>query len=307
MTGKKLFLIGLCFLLLTACSGRSAGNPVLATVNGDSVTLEDFRAQSAFMGLGGDPMLLIPEMRAQVLEAIIKRWLLLQEADKLKIQLSVTELNYHETMLRQGLEDNEFEKRLIEQGIIYEQWREILRQGILAHKSMEMLAAPKVHISSEEVKDYFEEHKEEFAQPEQVLAQHALFSSLPQARAVADLMRQGKDLRQAADEAKIHLNEETEPTWLSRGYIPESMEKVIFSLHPGEVAGPVRSDYGFHVVRVLAKNPPLDPDLAHAAEEIQRILSEEAKTKLAADLLSQLRSQAKVWMDSHFIESGQME
>jgi peptidyl-prolyl cis-trans isomerase C len=290
-----------------ACSGQSAGNPVLSTVNGDSITLEDFRAQSAFMGLGSDPVLLIPEMRAQVLEAIIKRWLLLQEADKLKIQLSVNELNYHEAILRQGLEDNEFEKRLIEQGIIYEHWREILRQEILAHKSLEMLVAPKVHISPEELKNYFEEHKEEFARPEQVLAQHALFPALQQAQAVADLMRKGRDLRQAADEAKVHLNEETEPTWLSRGYIPQSMEKVIFSLRPDEVAGPVRSDYGFHVVRVLAKNPPLEPDLAGAAEEIQRILSEEAKIELAADLLSQLRSQAKLWVDSRFIESGQME
>jgi parvulin-like peptidyl-prolyl isomerase len=305
--GKNTLAALCCCLCLMACSGGKAHNPTLATVNGSAVTLEDFRAQSAFMGLGSDPVLLLKDMRIQVLEVIINRRLLLQEADKLKIQMENKELDYHESILRQGTEDNEFEKRLIEQGIIYEDWREILRQEILARKSVEILVSPKIHISPERLRSYFEQHKDEFARLEQVLAQHALFLTRQPAQAVAELMRKGKDLRQAALETKVQLSEETEPTWFSRGYVPESMDKVIFSLEAGEVAGPIRSDYGFHVVRVLAKNPPLEPELAEAAEEIQRILREEAKIKLSEELARQLRAQAKVWLDPRFTESGQAE
>ena len=304
---KKLLIILILLISCLACSDSQVHNPAVATVNGASITLDAFRGQSAFMGLGSDPMALNEDLRLQVLEVIISRTLMLQEAEKLNIRLDVNELDHHEAMVRQGLDDTTFEKKLIEQGILYEQWREILRQDLLARKALEMIVSPKVHISAEMVRIYFEEHKDDFARPERVLAQHALFPNRQAAQKVAELMRAGKDLGPAAIEAKVVLDEQTEPTWLMRGYIPESMEKVIFGLQPGKVAGPITSDYGFHVVKVLVKQPAEEANLAEAAEEIQRLLGEEEKIEQAAVLLRRLREEAKIWIDDRFIASGQIE
>jgi parvulin-like peptidyl-prolyl isomerase len=300
---KYLLILMLCFSF--ACSLGKPQNPQIALVDDRVIDMEAFHAQSAFMGLGIDPTALTQDLRLQVLELLIERELLLNQAQQLKLTLNSNEQDRYESMVRQGLEDDLFERKLIEQGISYEQWREMLRQQLLARKTLDMLLTSRIgNISPEQVKNYFEEHKEEFVQPEQVLAQHAVFPTRAMAQQIADLMRNGQDLRQAALEALVPLENETEPTWLTRGLVPKPMENTIFALQPGKVAGPVTSEYGFHVVRVLAKRPAAAADLANAAEEIQRTLTMRAKEEMSVILIQELRRQAKVWQDTRFIATG---
>lgn len=304
---KIMLLICLAFSAM-ACSGEDAQNPQVAVVQGRPVTLEDFHAQSAFMGLGADPMALTPDMRFQIIELLIERELLLGQADKMKIPMEQYELDGYEADVRQGLEDDVFERKLIEQGITYEQWRDILRGQLLARKTLDLLLTLRIaRITPEQIDAYFVSHKDEFARPEQVLAQHAIFSSRQVAQKIAEFMRKGKDLAQAAAEAGAPLDEEAEPTWLSRGFMPEALEKAVFALQPGKVAGPVASDYGFHVIRVLAKREAMEPSLASAAEEIQRILIRQAKEESALVLLKELREESKVWQNNRFLSTGQVE
>lgn len=308
--GMKKICIALFLLLATgmACSPGKPQNPQVAVVQGRPILLEDFHAQSAFMGLGGDPMALTPEMRFQVLDLLVERELVLEQADKLKIELAPHELDRFEASVRQGLEDEVFEKKLIEQGITYEEWREILRRQLLFQKTLDMLLTSRIAtITPEQVSGYYEEHKDEFDRPEQVLAQHALFPNRQVAQKVAELMRKGQDLKQAALEAGYPLDEDPEPTWMSRGAIPKTLENVLFSLKPGNVAGPVASDYGFHVIRVLAKRPAEKLGLLQVAEEIQRRLIRQAKEDMSLILLRELREQAKIWMDNRFLNTGQAE
>ncbi len=305
---RQLALLICALLLGLACSSGQPQNPQIALVQGQSILLENFHAQSAFMGLGNDPMALTADMRFQILDLLIERELLLDQAQKLKIDLDAQELNRLEVSLRHGLEDEIFERKLIEQGITYEQWREILRAQLLAQKILDMLLLPRIpRITTEQISNYYEQHREEFSRPEQVLAQHALFPTRQVAQKVADFMRKGTDLKQAASQAGSPLEEDVEPTWLSRGVIPKSLENVIFALQPGRVAGPVASDYGFHVIRVLAKRPAQNLTLSEAAEEIQRTLIRQAKEDMSALLLDELREQAKIWIDERFLSTGQAE
>jgi peptidyl-prolyl cis-trans isomerase C len=100
------------------------------------------------------------------------------------------------------------------------------------------------------------------------------------------------------------LEEGGEPVWLAGGHMPPALERKIFALKPGKLAGPLASDYGFHVVRVLKKRPPVEVGLAEAAEEIQRSLAAEKMEKLADEWIEKLRGEADIRYDPDFLAHG---
>jgi parvulin-like peptidyl-prolyl isomerase len=280
---------------------------VVARVDGEPVTVADFKAQAAFMGLGGDPAKLDEDLRRAVLEALVRRRLLAGQARNLAIRLEPEELAREENQLRQGLDPAAFEQGLTAQGLAYAQWKLVLAQELLSRKVVDLVVAPRAEVSADEVAAYHRRHPEEFRQPAQVLAQHAV---LPRRALAEELLRrvdQGEDLARAASELGAPLAEGGEPIWLSRGHMPENLEERVFALEPGRLAGPLASDYGFHVVRVLDKRPPRTIPLAQAAEKIQRRLRAQKVEDLAESWMDQLRSQAEIRLSSQFLEQGRTD
>ncbi|MCA1988519.1 MAG: peptidyl-prolyl cis-trans isomerase [Desulfarculus sp.] len=296
-------LVLLAMAWVAACSKPSAPSEV-ANVDGQAILLDDFLAQTAFMGLGKDPQALSPDLRQAVLETLARRRLVLMQAQAKGIRLEREELDREEASLRRGLSEEAFELTLIAQGIDYDEWRQVLSQEILTQKTLDLLLAGQVQVTPDEIRTYYQEHAQEFSRPEQVLAQHALVPDKETARKLLQRLTQGEDMAAAAAELGVTLPEEGEPTWLSRGHMPETLEEKVFALEPGKLAGPLSSPYGLHVVRVLARRPASKLDLAQAADEIQRRLAAEKKEQMAALFIDQMRAKAKVTFNAEFAASG---
>lgn len=296
-------LVTLGLVLVVGCQKPPAPSEV-ASVDGQALLLEDFLAQTAFMGLGKDPQALSPDLRQAVLETLVRRRLVLAQAEAKGIRLEREELDREEASLRRGLSEEAFELTLIAQGIDYDEWRRVLSQELLMQKTLDLLLASRVQVTPDEVRTYYQEHAEEFSRPEQVLAQHAMVADKETARKLLQRLSQGEDMAVAAAELGVTLPDEGEPTWLSRGHMPEALEDKVFALEPGRLAGPLSSPYGLHVVRVLARRPASKLDLAQAAEEIQRRLASDKKEQLAALFIDQMRAKAKVTFNAEFAASG---
>lgn len=294
-----------CVLGLTACEQRPA-NRSLATIEGKAISMADYRAQAAFMGLGGDPGNITPEMRRAVLESLVRQRLVAKRAKELSIQLMPEELMREESRLRRGLDQAAFEASLAAQGIGYGQWQEVLARELLVKKTLDLALSSQVMISADEVRQYYKAHKDQFDQPDQVLAQHAVLPTRELAQRLVERVAGGEDMVQAASELGAPLADEGEPNWLSRGHMPVALENKIFALAPGKLAGPMSSDYGFHVVRVLDKRPARKADLAHAAEKIQRRLAADKMEILAEQWIEDLRGQADLWFNKQFLASGRI-
>ena len=303
---RRAMAYGLLLLTLPlwqACEQKSHSLE-LASVDGQPILMEEFLAQSAFMGLGKDPAALTPDLRRAVLETMVRQRLLLGQAQAKSIRLEPEELDREEASLRRGLSEEAFEASLIAQGIEYDEWRRMLSQEILLQKALDLLLGGRVHVAADDLRGYYQEHREEFRRPEQVLAQHVL---MPSQQAALELLRRlakGQDLAKAAADLGVALPDDGEPTWLARGHMPQALEDSIFALQPGKLAGPLASAYGFHVVRVLAKRPAAELDLTQAAEEIQHRLSAEKREALAASYIEDLRAKAQVVFDARFEQNG---
>jgi parvulin-like peptidyl-prolyl isomerase len=305
-TRGLLLVICLIFMLGTVACQQEAASGALATIDGHEVGIAEYKAQAAFMGLGGDPGSLTPQMRKAVLESLVRQHLVARRAGELSIVLMPEELRREEMRLRRGLDQGAFESSLAAQGISYIEWQKVLARELLVKKTLDLALASQVRISADEVRQYYKKHRDKFEQPDQILAQHAVLPTREMAQRLVEKVAAGEDMVAAAAELGSPLAEEGQPTWLSRGHMPKALEKKIFALKPGKLAGPMSSDYGFHVVRVLDKRPARKADLAQAAEKIQRRLAADRMEILAEQWIEDLRSQLTVEFNHQFLESGRI-
>ena len=142
------FIPLLVVIILTLLFYFSKGLFVAATVNGQPIWR----------------LTLVKELEKQagkkVLDSLITRTLILQEASKQKIAISEEEINQavkqvEDELTKQG---QSLDQLLLAQGIT----RDELNEQIKLQKIVEKIAGKDIKITDEEVKDYFEENKSSF-------------------------------------------------------------------------------------------------------------------------------------------------
>lgn len=138
----------------------------------------------------------------------------------------------------------------------------------------------------------YDARKEEFDQPEQVRARHVLIraaadpaegdpaaaeqAAREKAEQVAARIRGGEPFEKVAEELSEDPGSKEmggDLGFFPRGRMVPAFEEAAFGLEPGTVSDPVKTPYGFHVIRVEEKRPA------------KLIPFEEAKASLARDLL----------------------
>lgn len=157
-----------------------------------------------------------------------------------------------------------------------------------------------VQVTPQQEQAYYDAHKAEFNSPEQRRASHILITLPPkatpaqvaqaQARAEAIAAQLRKD---PAGFAELARKDSQDPGTAPAGgdlgwFTPDAMVKpvadAVFALHKvGEVAGPVRSQFGFHVVELTGIRPAETKTLAQARADIDTALRKQQATKLFHD------------------------
>ena len=156
---------------------------------------------------------------------------------------------------------------------------------------------PKVELSDEEVRDYYDENLESFETPKTVEARHILIKvdqnadpetvkkAKERALKIMKLAREGKNF------AELAKKYSEGPTRDKGGYLgtfkKEAMVKpfadVAFSLKAGEISEPVRTRFGWHIIKVEKVNEASTTSFDDAKKSIQKKLSEDMAKSLAYD------------------------
>lgn len=164
--------------------------------------------------------------------------------------------------------------------------------------SQEALTAQAV-VSDEEVKAYYQSHGDRYKGAETRRASHILISAakdaldaeVKAAKAKADeLLAQ---LRKApGDFAKLAKQSSQDPgsaakggdlDWFGRGAMVKAFEEAAFSLKEGQTSEVVRSDFGYHIIRVTGVRPERVKPLEEVRAEILAELKREAGMKKYAE------------------------
>jgi peptidyl-prolyl cis-trans isomerase D len=157
-----------------------------------------------------------------------------------------------------------------------------------------------VKIPDPELKADYDRRRGSFQMPEQVAASHILIKVDPEKGPAADAEAKQKAeaifarASKGEDFAKL-ANENTEdPSGkgsggqlppFGRGQMVPEFEQAAFEMKPGEIRGPIKTQFGYHVIKVLSKLPAHIRPFEEARGQILAELSE-ARSKAETDRLA---------------------
>ena len=201
---------------------------VLANVNGKPITEEDVNRFIMAMGRNGQAYN-NPQGRAAVLEQLIAQRLFLLDAQR-----------------------NLFER----EQAFKDQLAAVKEQLLMEYAIGKCVES--VRITEEEVRGYYDTHKDEMSEGETVNASHILVDSEDKASEILAAINAGEISFE--DAAREHSSCPSSAQGgnlgdFGRGQMVPEFDQACFEMEEGEVRGPVKTQFGYHLIRLNKKNP----------------------------------------------------
>jgi len=267
--------IGVLLIVLPAVSGcsknsssnsspeasTSGSGPVIARVNGVDIRESDLAL--AEEDLGPEVQAASPEAKREHLIAYLADMILVaQAADK------------------KNISDNpDFKRRLA-----------FMRTKLLM--GFELQDEAKAALSDEALHQTYDEAVRSMGGQEEVRARHILVDSEDEAKALLDQIKAGGDF---ASLAKDKSKDPGAATGGDLGYftkeqmVPEFAE-VAFKMYPGQVSNPVKTQFGWHIIKLEDKRTKKPPEFEKVKDQIEAYLARKAQS----DFIAKLRQTAKI-------------
>jgi peptidyl-prolyl cis-trans isomerase D len=145
-----------------------------------------------------------------------------------------------------------------------------------------------VHVSDEELEREFATRRDEFAKPERRSFEQVLFDSESDAESFETAISGGQDFDAAAKDLGV---EPVTLTELSRADLSAQMAdlaEAAFALKIGEVSKPIKSPFGWHVLRLTEIQPPYEPTLEDERETLTKELAQRHAVESLVSIANQL-------------------
>jgi peptidyl-prolyl cis-trans isomerase SurA len=343
---KKLSLLACAAVLLVA--GLRADNivdEIIARVNDQIITRSDMEKakQSNLEELKqrapSDWQAKWSKGQNDILRDLIDQQLLLERGKELGIT-GETEVVKRLNQLRQqmnlaSIDDLEAEAK--KQGVSYEDFKEQIRVGAVTQQVIGQEVGGKIHISNEDIQDWYDKHQKELEGSEEVGLSEIMVATQPAKQNVEDKDKQGaaQDKQLPEDPAKVaeaeaKANQILEqlkkgakfedlakkssdgPTAsqggslgsFKRGELAKDLEDKTFSLKAGENTGVIRTRQGFIILKVNGHRPAGVPPLKDISDRIREAIYSERLEPAARAYLTKLREQAYIDIKSGYTDTG---
>jgi peptidyl-prolyl cis-trans isomerase C len=251
----------------------------------------------------------LPKLEEKALEQAIGAKLLLERASMLDVPVEAADIDAEvaKVVAQVGGEEN-YRKALEAQGVTEENFRKELEKGARVNKLVAQACSSVPEPAEEEVAAFYEAHKSEFVEPEQVLCQHILVKSgqddLPEAksaafekiRAIRERIVAGGDF---AEEAKKNSDcpsgaEGGSLGWFGRGMMVPEFDQAAFSMKKGDVSDIVTTQFGYHIIYKAGEKGGGEQTLVDVHDQIKDLLRHEARGRAMDQFVAELRENAKI-------------
>jgi peptidyl-prolyl cis-trans isomerase SurA len=345
---KKLSLLASAVVLLVA--GLRADNivdEIIARVNNQIITRSDMEKakqnnlEELKQRFPSDWQSKWTKAQNDILRDLIDQQLLLARGDELGIT-GQTEVVKRLNQLRQqmnlaSIDDLEAEAK--KQGVSYEDFKEQIRIGAVTQQVISQEVGGKIHISNEDIEDWYNKHQKEFEGPEEIGLSEIMVATQPARQNVEDKDKQdaaqNNDKQLPEDPAKVaeaqaKANQILEqlkkgakfedlakkssdgPTAsqggglgnFKRGELAKDLEDKTFSLKAGENTDVIRTRQGFIILKVTGHRPAGVPPLKDMSDRIREAIYSERLEPAARAYLTKLREQAYIDIKSGYTDTG---
>ncbi|SHM09833.1 foldase protein PrsA [Caldanaerovirga acetigignens] len=260
---KPITLIIMAILLLfssVGCSNSSSGKEIVAKVGDERISKDQLYD------------VMVKSIGKQALEYLIAQKIIDLEAKKENIKVLDEEIERElEKVYKYYGGKEAFIKNLQVSGYSLQDFKKDIAMQIKVKKLLE----PKIKISEEELKDYFEQNKDYFSQEKEIRARHILVDDEKTANEIYKRLKVGEDFSKLASEYsedETTKNQGGDLGFFKRGEMVKEFEDVAFSLKEGEFSSPVKTQYGYHIIKVEEIKEAKQANFDESREKIKEIL-----------------------------------
>ncbi|UXH46318.1 peptidylprolyl isomerase [Rossellomorea vietnamensis] len=172
-----------------------------------------------------------------------------------------------------------------------------VKENIKTYLLTEKLLKDRVKITDDQIKEYFEANKESFAQKEQVEASHILVDDEKTAQEVKKKLDAGGDFAELAKEYSTDTSNADsggELGYFGKGEMVTEFDDKAFSMKKGEISEPVKTEFGYHIIKVTGKKEAKEAVLADHKDEIKDILFDQALQTEYGTWLTEKKKEYKI-------------
>ncbi len=262
----------------------------------------------------------IAERQKNLLRDMIDQQLLLSRAKELGMNADAEVIRRLDEIRKQNHLDTmeDLEKAARQQGVSFEDFKANIRNSILTQQVVRDEVGRRLQMTQAQEQAYYEAHKQDFAQPEQVRLSEILVPLPAEANDAAIAQAQAKANDIAAKlKGGAKFNELAEaysggPTasqggdlgLFKRGALAKVLEDQTFDLTAGESTAPIRTRQGFVILKVTEHQAAGVPPMKDVENEIQNAMYMEQMQPALRAYLTKLREDAYIDIAQGFVDSG---
>ncbi len=170
-----------------------------------------------------------------------------------------------------------------------------VKQGLMIRQYMTDTLS-KIKVSEEEMKKYYDEHGAQFMAGAKVMAKHILCKTGEEAKAARDRVLKGEEFEDVAKEVSTGPSGKKggDLGWFSKGQMVPEFEKVAFSLEKNGVSEPVKTQFGYHIIKVYDKTAETVKSFEEARAELEQKLNRTRQKQHMDEMILKLKQEHTV-------------
>jgi len=211
-------------------------------------------------------------------------------------KLQLTKRNVLDQIISEKLLIQEAKNRGLEQDKdVLEQIKNTTEQ-ILVQSLIEKEIIRKVKVNDQEALTYYEENKDNFITKEQVYLYNISVETEEVAKDILEKLKAGGDFIEIAKEKSTGPSaaQGGDLGYISKGDLIPEIENDVFALEIGNISDIIKSQYGFHILKVTDKKPEVLKTFEEVKEEIVQTLLPTKQKEAFDNLLEELKSQVTI-------------
>jgi peptidyl-prolyl cis-trans isomerase SurA len=303
--------------------GGTAVEDIIARVNDQIITKTDYeRAQQQLDEEGrqrGATRQEISEAHKDLLRNLIDQQLWLSKGKELNIT-GDTELVQRLNDIRKqynmaSLDD--LEQAAKEQGVSFEDFKQNIRNQIITQNVMRQQVGAKIQFTPGEAMQYYDEHKQDFSQPESVrlseiriAADSADQAKVNEAKAKADDVE--ARLHAGGDFAQLARSFSDGPTaaqggdlgQFKRGALAKVLEDKTFALESGQWTDPIQTRQGWVILKVAQHVPGGAAPFKDVESQVDEAMYMNRMEPAIRQYLTTMREQAYINIKAGYVDTG---
>jgi len=162
------------------------------------------------------------------------------------------------------------------------------------------------NIPQDQIRNYYDEHIDRYKMPDRAHVAHILFKTVGKTDSEAeeirkkaeDVLKKAKSGANFGDLAKQYSEDTTKERggdldWIVRGQTVPEFEQAAFSLPIGSISDVVKTQYGFHIIKVIDRQAARTQTLDEVFPQILGALQEDQAQRAAEDLSGQISAEIR--------------